>query len=611
MGNSNSHTDAPEHILSSPPYDQYPKSVIIDHIKSATRKKYIIDDSNFDKGILGVELYSQNILGMSIELYQSLEKFCREYIPPIKQQPFKKYIKVEFSCESLRKVAYNNPNVITFNENTISYMSEQIKVTKSFPTFMVTLSEYDTSFPEALEKRDMVGISKSLLQNIPKYHKTRLINSFNDCFQNNNVELISKYSLGAASFTYKEAKNGPKDDVNSYRKIIALPNVVSHFHRIYAIRLYNHLKNNNILDDSIQKGCVPGQKAPLLQQIIKVKTVLNDANFYKKTAAIMFIDIADAFGSINRDSISYILGKYKVDNNFIQYINTFYSNFEYYVRNKEITMENIKWQDGLVQGCPLSPILFITVMNYVLTFLDKKYREKYGYKYTGKDTRLFLTAYVDDICISVENVDNLNEIYTDLVEILGNIGMKINPSKSGIMLINYPPQKIAQVNIDNIPIVTEYKYLGADIRSNGNHIVYQRFCSELTAKLEYLNTRLASDESKCHNLHKFIIPWVTRQMANMYDLGSVEKNNVLTIIDGYQKKWNDNAICDIFPNIQEIFEQSNDNVLSTFGYEDLNINPDNSALDSEFAKYIPRKYQHNYKDIENDAIPIEQLVQKD
>lgn len=614
MGNSNSTTNENITIDSiGSLYKNYSKSEVIEYIKSVQRKKYVTDDNDFNKGILQVELYSPDILGMSLEIYESLKDYCSEYIPPIiKQKQFKKYIKVEFSCESLRKVAYGEPNLVSFNEDSIKYMSRDIKIIKPFHSNPITISDYDTSFSEILEKKDMVGVSKKLLYGLPNYHKTRLINSFNEGYRNSSNELgkdlIHKYSLGGASFTYKEAKNGPKDDVNSYRKIIALPNIVTHFHRILALKLYAHLRDNNILDDSIQKGCVPGQKAPLLQQIIKVKSVVNNAKYYKKKAAIMYIDIADAFGSINRDSLSYILREYGVSDDFIQYINAYYSNFEYYVRNREITMENIKWNDGLVQGCPMSPILFITVMNYVLTYLDRTFKDKYGYEYGGDKAKLLLTAYVDDICIVVKDVDSLHEIYTELVNILKNIGMKINPSKSGIMLLNYPADKIASINIDNIPIVTEYKYLGANITTTGNGIIYTEFCSELAGKLNYLDQKLASDEAKCYNLHKYIVPWITRQMANMYDLSSVEKNNVLLNISVFQKKWNDTSICDIFPNIKEILEHSNDNVLSTFGFEDLNLNPGSDVYSSEFDKYVPKKYSHNYTDIENDSIPLEKLV---
>lgn len=584
--------------------DQLSKHDLLQYIRNKQFKKLVTGDDAFNKGINSVELYNTEIVSMSLELYDALETFCKEYESPIKKRQFKKYIPIEFTPHALRESVVNQ-NVIEFVPNNIEYLAKTYNFVKQFSTADITMTEYDESFADCLEKKDMIGMSKKILSILPNYHKNRILNAFNDYYSGENSSM-EKMAFGAASFSYKEAKNGPKADISSYRKIIAIPNVVSHFHRILALRLYHHLKDNDIIDDSIQKGCVPGQKCPLLQQIIKVKSSINDAIAFKKKAAILYIDVSDAFGSINRECLTYVLKKYQVPDKFINYINNYYKNFEYYVRNKEITMESIKWKDGLVQGCPLSPILFITVLNYVLTYLDDKYRKSVGYIHSNKNqTNILASAYVDDICIILRDKEYLQDVYFELVEILKNIGMSINPAKSGIMLIGYTPEEVSTFNLDNIPIVTNYKYLGANISSTDQNLIVQNFNKELYGKLMYIDQKVPDDVEKCEKLHEYITPWIMRQMANMYDISSVEKNNILNVVLSFQKKWNDTISCDIFPDISGILESTTDNVLSTLVFSELSTNFEKNA---EFTNYTTKRFSYNYNDVEKDEIPIENII---
>lgn len=573
-------------------FDSISKDNLISYLKNLNPKKLSIDNT-FTEKMKSLELYNSTIIPMNIELYHHMKNVCEEYIPPINKS-FKKYVKPEFTKESLKTSVDNSSNFINFDYKTIEHLYEPSPIGYVFNDIDITENEFNNSFSDPTDKKDIMGISKRMIANLPTYHKTRLINAFNDMY--NTGENICNTSFGSASFAYKDSKKGSKDSIDSYRKIIAIPNIMSHIHRILSLRLYNHLEKNMILDQDIQKGSVPGQKCPLLQQIIKVKSVINNCKTTNnKKAAVLFLDISDAFGSINRESLFYILRKYSVGEKFINYIDNYYKNFSYFVKNKDLDIENIKWKDGLVQGCPLSPILFITVINFVLTYLNNKYKNSLGFSFPNNVNMLF-SAYIDDICIVVNDKDKLAIIYNELIAIFKNIGLNINSRKSGVMLVGYTPEEISSFKLDNVPLVTKYTYLGANISSVNNNFAINDFNKELYGRLRFVDNRAVSDSDKCAKLHKFIIPWVTRQMANMFDISTFDKNNILNIVLSFQKKWNDETHIDIFPDIKGLIEVCSDAILTNFTIEEL-VTSVNTA---EFSNYTSKKYSYTYEDIEND-----------
>lgn len=567
--------------------DVMSKNDLIRILKNMNPKKLSIDDV-FTEKMKAFELYNETIIPMNIEIYEHMKKFCSEYIPPINKK-YKVYIKPGFTKDALKKSVDNSSNFIKFDPKSIELINTPFHIIKSFIDYDITEEDFNNAFSDPTDKKDMIGISKKMLFKLPTYHKTRLINAFNEIYNNSTCEEIYNISFGAASFAYKDAKNGSKEEIDSYRKIVAIPNIISHFHRTLSLRLFDYLSTNKILDENIQKGSVPGQKCPLLQQIIKVKSVINS----KKQAAVLFLDLSDAFGSINRESLFYILRKYQVGEKFINYIDNYYKNFSYFVKNKDLDIDNIVWKDGLVQGCPLSPILFITVINYVLSYLHNKYCNTLGFTFPNNTNMLF-SAYIDDICIVVNDKDQLATVYNELVEIFKNIGLNINPKKSGVMLVGYTPEEINSFKLGNVPIVTKYTYLGATISLN-NSFAIDQFYKELYGRLQFVDNKASDNTDKISKLHKFIIPWVTRQMANMFDISSNDKNNVLNIIITFQKKWGDDTVFDIFPDLKGLIEISTDEILSTFKIEEL------VSETNEFVNYTTKKFSYTYDDIENDA----------
>ena len=127
--------------------------------------------------------------------------------------------------------------------------------------------------------------------------------------------------------------------------------------------------------------------------------------------------------------------------------------------------ENINVNNGVLQGSLISPMLFDLYINDLIDELDKNSFE--------------VLAYADDLCVLCDgrnqliNVLKIIDKWTELNDI------KVNKSKSGIMILKNNIEK--NDNIDGYPIINEYKYLGIIINDKMN---IQKHIGNIDKKLD-------------------------------------------------------------------------------------------------------------------------------
>ncbi len=372
--------------------DGYTKSDIVDFIKSHRPKKLEVGD-DFRSLIGGIDLVNKKLIPINMELYNKLKKVLPIYKPPVGRKYTKRirYVRPQFDVDQI--IALNSthmrdiPGDLEYGDVPMPHIP--------FDVSNISIEEFDASFKTPEQKTDVFGISKKMLGSLEKYHKQRLLACYNRLF--NGIDDVNEISFGRTSFIYKDAKHGPKDQISSFRQIMAIPNAVSHFHRILALRLNAYLDNNNYVDKTIQKGGISGVTNGIIEQIYKVKETIKNANKFHKSACVMFMDISNAYGNLSVDKLAIILKKYHIPDVFIDYIQAYYSNFMYYAHSRQHNTGLLNWGDGLIQGCPLSAILFVLTLNYVMKHLDTKYKATHGYNLDG--VNIMLTGYIDDISV--------------------------------------------------------------------------------------------------------------------------------------------------------------------------------------------------------------------
>lgn len=554
--------------------DNLSKSKMIEYIQQLKIKSLEVDDTTIEL-IKQVDFESSLLIPMSVELYEKLHDTLPKHVPDKKSYKHMYFVKPRFGVEKVYETVTTKRD-----KSCVPIDCGEINDPKhKFNVAPISVVEFIDAFNNATFKRDMMGVSKKLLKSMSDYQKQRFVSGFNKILDGKNS--INYIAFGKGSYIYKANKGGPKDDINSFRQIVSIPNIVSHFHRILNIRLSNFLLKNKYINTDIQKGGVIGQSNALLQQIFKVKSVIKDANTKKKGLAIAFLDISNAFGNLKLNGLFQVMKKYHVPKKYIDYIRDYYANLEYYVQTSDWKTKSMEWEDGLIQGCPLSPTLFIMTIGYILDYLEEQHKESCGYEIG--ELKLLLLAFIDDVCIIAKDVESLGKIF-DKVEALFNLlGLPLSKEKCAIMLVNQDRDQIKGTSLENLSIVKTYKYLGEYISSDGtNSDSYSNFIKTIGRRLYGLDNRKVTDEEKLAIFNKVLLPSMIRRLALMYDLNKRQKNNIVALVKKYLDKWgNDDEVC-LFSLLSNLLKDADDQFIKN---SDLDIK-DEDGEDIEIKDFV-------------------------
>lgn len=606
-------------------YDDCKKSELINYTKTKKLKKINVDKS-FPDHTKNINLECTNLLPLCIEFYEKSVLVVPDYDPTlIATQSFSSkrfcYVKPEFGPDKVKPTKLDLNNIKpSFNSELNSIVIPEPKITMKTTKF--TQEEYNEAFRDPGHNKDMFGISKRMLFSASNFHKQRFINIYNKLYKLESS--VADISVAKTSYIYKEAKAGPKNEIKSFRPIVAIPNGVNHLHRILSLRLNRYLDDNKYIDTTIQKAAVSGIKNGILEHVFKLKQVIKDANSRNKSLVVLFLDVSDAFGSIRLDHLYLIMKKYKIDDSFINYLKAYYSNFEYYAQTKDWSTELFSWNDGLVQGCPMSPLLFVLALNYVLSYLDGKFKETHGYNLGANqvkqpiqaqdqpiksddnpeapepkddlkapepnkltvDNKIMFAAFMDDIACTFNSVKSALEVYTKLKTLLENIGLKLNPSKSALLVINCTDED-KKIKLDEVPYVETYKYLGEYVSIDGTSATsYSAFISMLTKKLFALEKKKIDKPTKLKFFSKCMLPWIKRKMAIMYDIKKGSKLKIITLIKKYLIKWGSEEDIQIFTFIADTLSDSADEVVQKIDFDEADSDDefidDSELINSSF-----------------------------
>lgn len=127
-----------------------------------------------------------------------------------------------------------------------------------------------------------------------------------------------------------------------------------------------YMVKNKYVDTSIQKGGIPGSPGCLEHTSI-LSQLIREAKESKGDLTVVWLDLANAYGSIPHDLINTAMEHYHIPQHIRRMITTYFSGFKLRFQTTQFTTQ---WQDlekGIVTGCTISPILFIMGMNLLIT----------------------------------------------------------------------------------------------------------------------------------------------------------------------------------------------------------------------------------------------------
>lgn len=288
-----------------------------------------------------------------------------------------------------------------------------------------------------------------------------------------------------ATFLSLIPKSNHSDEPQGFRPI-ALCNVI---YKIIATLIAKRLKP--LLPSIIapeQTGFVEGRQ--ILDGIIVTPEVIHSLKEKKQRGMLMKLDLSKAYDRLNWNYLKAILGAYGFENRWIDWILSMISTPNFSVLINGIPSGTFNATRGIRQGDPISPFLFIMVVEGLGYKIKKDVRDNKirGIRLWGRNLSITHEQFVDDVMLfgdatlkEVRNFKGILEIF------MKASGMEINEDKSCTFIFNSPDT--AKVHLTRMLGFKQgsfpTKYLGIQLDVNQNRLKnWQSTVDKLKKRLE-------------------------------------------------------------------------------------------------------------------------------
>lgn len=258
-------------------------------------------------------------------------------------------------------------------------------------------------------------------------------------------------------------KNGSTTQCENYRGISLLSVPGKVYARILEDRLRTKVESQ-LLDN--QSGFRPGRSCQ--DHIFTLRQIAEKTHRFNKETHICFVDLQKAFDSVKREELWQALEDHDVDNKLIESIRAFYDGAESEVQILGKRSSTFKINVGVRQGCILSPLLFITLMNSISKQCKQMKPLNVGMLNLAP-INISLLSFADDLVVFGRTQQELERNMNILNRELKKRGMTINSKKTKTMVLSRETkQHSIRLGKDTLEQVEVYKYLGVMIKSNGS-----------------------------------------------------------------------------------------------------------------------------------------------
>ena len=162
-------------------------------------------------------------------------------------------------------------------------------------------------------------------------------------------------------------------DIGQFRTISLLNVEGKIFFSILAKRLTTYMVENEYLDTSVQKGGIP-RFSKCIEHTNALTQLLHEARINHKNLTVVWLDLANAYGSIPHQLIKVALQHYHVPEHVNKLITSYFSNIHLRFSTERFETDWIELQKGIVTGCTISVILFIMGMNLIIKAAERETR---------------------------------------------------------------------------------------------------------------------------------------------------------------------------------------------------------------------------------------------
>jgi len=257
-------------------------------------------------------------------------------------------------------------------------------------------------------------------------------------------------------------KKGNLADCNNWRGItlLSVPG------KVLATVILNRLKAALEKDlRAEQAGFRQGRSC--CDQIFTLRQIIEKVSATDNISLLVnFIDFKKAFDSIHRPSVWRILKLYGIPERIITIIQSFGKGCRCAVR---VDGRLGDWFDiitGVRQGCVLSPLIFLIVMDWILKKATAGHTT--GLQWLSQ-THLCDLDFADDVALLDHTWSGMRDLTEKVKDQAASLGLKINTSKTKIISIGKCiGNESLEIDGERVEKVEEFCYLGSFLSNNSS-----------------------------------------------------------------------------------------------------------------------------------------------
>ncbi|MDW0252306.1 MAG: reverse transcriptase domain-containing protein, partial [Nitrososphaeraceae archaeon] len=426
-------------------------------------------------------------------------------------------------------------------------------------------------------------------------------------------------------------KKGDAGEVGNFRPITLQPILYKIYSSFVRNRLQLFLNENNLINTNIQKGFVSNCDG-VVEHTELLSFVMNDAKRHQRNLFLALFDLRNAFGEVNHNLIRSSLYYHHIPSSFIEIFDSIYNNFNVSVACNGKLTDAIPVEKGVLQGDPLSPLLFNLCFDSLVKILDTPNYRKLGYIWGKKCTQTCnWLQYADDATLisrdqkGAQGLTNLFDAWCSWAKMdirldkCSTFGM-VKKNTKQIQIL--PTLSIKVGKIPAVPLGEDFKYLGKIFNFNMNNETGKK---EIVEKLEKMLKILSELHISPQTRLKILDRFVPSQLSFLFKIYDIPNTWITEKLDSlctrYIRKWLEAPIsscinewlvmpenkCGVgIPSFKHIYERQrlskrsslkcsqNENIKDLWqetSMKNININPDSMLLryPVKQAKKITRK----------------------
>ena len=243
--------------------------------------------------------------------------------------------------------------------------------------------------------------------------------------------LNSSYEVGELSPSQKRSilslifKKNDKHMLKNWRPI----SLLNTDYKILTHVLANRLKVViGKLIHTDQNGYIKGRN--IAYNIRLIQDVIDYFENDNTEGAILFLDFQKAFDTVNHEFLVTVLEKFNFGKSFIKWVKTIYNKAESCLSNNGWTSKPFEIQRGIRQGCPLSALLFLLVVEILGDRIRKNTQNGLEVNIQNCNKYIQVTQLADDTTVFLRNEQAIKNCLNIITE-FGNVsGLKLNLEKT-------------------------------------------------------------------------------------------------------------------------------------------------------------------------------------